>query len=433
MRHLALTISILYLLFLISCNEQKKEDKRLIFNFGNAEADGFFVSEETRWPLVVDSVKYGLAGKFNSSANCQTDESFGFWLELAEGNYGVKVVLGNEQGASSTTIKAESRRLMLLEHETAPGELDTVELIINVRTPRIDSTRSISLKSREINYVNWDANLSLEFAGTCPSVKSIIIEEVPDVPTIFLTGNSTVVDQEDEPWASWGQMFPFYLKPNVAVANFAESGETLRGFIWEGRLAKIETLIKPGDYIFMEFAHNDQKPGSAHVDPYTTYDEELMKFISLARENDATPVLVTSTNRRFFDENGKIKNTLGDYPDAMRKLAEKENVMLIDLNEMSRVLYEALGVEGSKKALVHFEAGTFPWQDKALADNTHFSTYGAWQLAKCVVKGIQESDSPLNEFLKDNLEIYDPAHPDPIEVWLWPMSPNGTLVKPDGS
>lgn len=428
--NVVLFVSIILLTTTLAC---AKKEEALIFNFGNEVTSGFGVNDETVWPFSHEGIKYGVSGNVETRGNYMTSkEPFIFWTEVPEGNYRVQVVLGDEIGPTNMTIKAESRRLMIYDH-TVLSKSDTVEFVVNVRTPRIDDQTRIKTKPREVDYVNWDNNISLEFGGERPCVRSISILKDETVPTIFLTGNSTVVDQEMEPWASWGQMFTAFLKPQIAVANFAESGETLKGFIWEKRFDKIASMIKPGDYLFMEFAHNDQKPGPAHVDPYTTYDEYLMKFVNLARENGATPVLVTSTNRRKFDENGEIENTLEEYPDAVRQLAEKENVFLVDLNAMSKELYEALGVEGSKNAFVHYPAGTFEGQDEPLADNTHFNTYGAWQLAKCIVQGIKDGDCALKEYLKDDIQDYDPANPDAFESWKWPMSPNGSVIKPDGN
>src|SRR5690606_30511697 len=191
------------------------------------------------------------------------------------------------------------------------------------------------------------------------------------IPTIYLAGNSTVVDQEYEPWAAWGQMITAFFRPEVAVANYAESGESLKSFIAEKRLKKILSVIKPGDYLFIEFAHNDQKAGGAYVAPFTGYKDHLKLFIKAAREKGAIPVLVTSMHRRNFNENGEIINTLDNYPEAMRQVGKEENATVIDLNKMSKTLYEAMGPEKSKRAFVHYPAGTFPGQDKVLNDNTH--------------------------------------------------------------
>ncbi len=418
----------------------------LHFDFGGNARRHLSVTPETLWPTETDGVTYGLQvtdgvetvqyRRRKARSSFLTSETpFYFNVALPEGNYRVTVTLGDKKGPSNTTIKAESRRLMVYDHNLEAGEIEEVTFMVSLRSARISGNDSIRLKDREFGFLNWDEMLTLEFGGDRPCVAGVSIEALgaDRPPIIFLTGNSTVTDQDMEPWASWGQMFPVFFQPDIIVANYAESGETLRGFISERRLEKIETLIQPGDYLFMEFAHNDQKPTGAYVEPWTTYQEYLMKFANMAREHGATPVFVTSTQRRNFDENGQVINTLGDYPAAMRQLAEREGIALIDLNAMSETFYEALGVEESKKALVHFPANTFPRQEKALADNTHFSTYGAWQLAKCVVEGIRATDLPLNDHLVPNLPDYDPDDPDLISEWLWPLSPRYEMEKPDGN
>ena len=305
--------------------------------------------------------------------------------------------------------------------------------MVDVRTPRINPTEEIHRKPREMTFLNWDNSLSLEFNGSKTCVSTIVIEKANDLPVIFLAGNSTVVDQEHEPWASWGQMFPRFLKPEIVVANYAESGETLKAFRRENRLKKILSLMKPGDYLFMEFAHNDQKPGPNHVDPFTTYQDELRYFISEARKKGGKPVLVTSTNRRKFDETGKIVNTLEEYPEAMRQLAIEEHVPLIDLNAMSKDLFEALGSENSTKAFVHYPANTYPNQDKPLADNTHFNPYGAYELAKCVVQSILSQKLDLAKYVVDDFVPFNPSKPDSYKNFFWPASPFFELRKPDGN
>ncbi|WP_237144253.1 rhamnogalacturonan acetylesterase [Pontibacter pamirensis] len=358
---------------------------------------------------------------------------FYFAVDLPEGNYEVTVLLGDLQGISNTTVKAESRRLMLEEVQTPSGKVESHTFTVNVRTPRIGAEESIRLKPRENVYLNWDDKLTLEFNNSRPCVAAIEIREVNDVISMYLAGNSTVVDQEFEPWAAWGQMIPRFFKPGVVVTNYAESGESLKAFVGEKRLAKILSVIKPNDYLFIEFAHNDQKPGSSHVEPFTTYKDMLKHYISEARKRGAIPVLVTSMHRRNFDEQGKIINTLGDYPEAVRQTAKEEQVALVDLNAMSKEFYEAMGPEKSKKAFVHYPAGTFPGQDTELEDNTHFSTYGAYQLARGIVEGIKKNNLKLADYLRDDVKPFDPANPDPVEKWQLPQSPDVTAVKPDGS
>jgi lysophospholipase L1-like esterase len=266
-----------------------------------------------------------------------------------------------------------------------------------------------------------------------PWITGLEIRKTERYPVIFLAGNSTVTDQENEPRASWGQVIPGFLKPEIIVANFAESGKALLSFKGEKRLQKILNLIKPGDYLFIEFAHNDQKPGGAHVDAFTTYKTELKYFISEVRKLGGKPVLVTSMHRRKFDESGKIINTLEDYPEALRLTAAEEKVPLIDLNRMSKLFYEALGPELSKRAFVHYPAGTYPGQNQPLADDTHFNPYGAYELAKCVVEGIRTRIPELKKYLVSGFKNFDPSKPDPVEKFIWYPSPGFNLLKPAGN
>ncbi len=290
------------------------------------------------------------------------------------------------------------------------------------------------LKPREYDYLHWDHQLTLEFNGELPKIAGVEITPNTSAPTVFLAGNSTVVDQASEPWAAWGQMFPAFFQPGkVVVANHAESGETLKSFRGAGRLENVLSLMKPGDYLFIEFAHNDQKPGGNHVDPFTTYQEVIREYIAAVKEKGGIPVLVTSMHRRSFDDNGEVINTLGDYPEAVRQLAGEEGIALIDLNAMSKSLYEAWGVEESKKAFVHFPAGTFEGQGKDFADNTHFSTYGAYQLARCVVEGLKQTDLELVKWLKKDIPTYNPAFPPAFEDFYWPLSTRTSVIKPDGN
>jgi lysophospholipase L1-like esterase len=284
-----------------------------------------------------------------------------------------------------------------------------------------------------LNYLNWDNKLTLEFNGEHPCVAGVEIQPADQLPTIFLAGNSTVTDQENEPWASWGQMFPRFLKPEIVVANYAESGETLLAFKREKRLQKLLSQMKTGDYLFIEFTHNDQKPGGNHLDPFTTYKQELKYFISEAQKRGGKPILVTSMHRRRFDEGGKIINTLEDFPEAMRQTAKEAKVPLIDLNTMSKQFYEAMGPENSKKAFVHYPANTYPGQDKPLADDTHFNTYGAYELAKCIVQSIRQNKMELGKYLMDGLPSFDPNNPDPVSKFKWYESPAASLIKPDGN
>ena len=127
-----------------------------------------------------------------------------------------------------------------------------------------DATQRVKLKPREVGSLDWDSKLTLEFNGEHPGFRSIEIKPIRET-TIYLAGDSTVVDQDVEPWAAWGQMLPRFFRPGVVIANHAESGETIRSFEGERRFAKVMSLIQPGDYLFMQFGHNDQKPNAVSV------------------------------------------------------------------------------------------------------------------------------------------------------------------------
>ena len=353
--------------------------------------------------------------------SCTNDKPFFFSVPIPEGNYRVTVVLGGPQ-ASITTVRAEGRRLMLEKIPTSPNASVTKVFDTNVRYPEIsgDPNNKVRLKPRELGILDWDHKLTLEFNGDHPSVRSIDIEPIHDEPVIYLAGDSTVVDQYYEPWAAWGQMLPRFFLPGIVVANHAESGETTKSFVGEHRLAKIMTTMKAGDYLFIQFAHNDMKPGAVSLGDYKNF---LTDFIAQTRAKGATPVLVTPMNRRTFDDAGKITNSFGPYPDAVREVAAEQKTALIDLNAMSKTLFEAMGPEGTLKAFMHFPENSFPGQTAAIADDTHFNSYGAYELARCIVHGIREANLPLTKFLDTTIPDFDPAHPDSQPDFHLPFTP----------
>lgn len=360
------------------------------------------------------------------------NQPFYFSVNVPEGNYKVTVTLGDVEGKSTTTIRAESRRLMLEKIQTDSGKTTKYTFIVNVRKPLISTGGSVSLKPREEGKYDWDDKLTLEFNDARPCINAVEIEKVDDQITVYLAGNSTVVDQDAEPWASWGQMITRFFKPGVAISNHAESGLTLGSFLGSHRLDKVMSTIKPGDYLFIEFGHNDQKEKGANDGAWKSYTERLKTYVTRTREKGAIPVIVTSASRRSFNDSAKTINTLGDFPAAAKKVAKDLNVPLIDLNAMSTQLYDALGVEPSKKAFVFYPAGTWPGQKEELHDNTHFNSYGAYQLAKCIVQGIKANKLKLKKYLV-KMADYNPAQPDAVDTFSLPISVKSSNVKPDGN
>ena len=364
--------------------------------------------------------------------NKVSQQPFNFSVAVPDGNYRVTVTLGNKKKAGQTAVRAESRRHYVDEVVTKKGKFATVEFIVNKHSPVIEGDVRVKLKPREVDYKNWDDSLNLSFFGLTPAVQRIHIEPITNVTTIFLCGNSTVVDQEDEPWASWGQMITRWFGPQVAIANFAESGLSCTTFLAQLRLDKILSQLKKGDYVMVEFGHNDEKEKKVGDGAWYSYSRNLKIFADRVKAAGGNIIFCTPTARRFFKD-GRIENTHGDYPEAMKTVAGREQVPVIDLTRMSTTFYETLGEEGSKKALVHYPANTFPNQEKALADNTHFNPYGAWEIAKMVVMGLKQIQSPLASYLRPEWQDFDPARPDDPDQFVWQMSSGSNLTKPDGN
>jgi lysophospholipase L1-like esterase len=364
---------------------------------------------------------------------------FHFSVKLPEGNYDVKIILGDVSSTSATTVRAECRRLFLQNIKTKKGQIKTETFTVHVKDSIIRDEKGnaigkVRLKERELNYFHWDDKLTLEFNDSAAKICAVEITPNNKATSIFLAGNSTVVDQDKEPWASWGQMIPsFFEAKNICIANYAESGEALNSFKSSRRLQKLLSLMKAGDYLFIEFGHNDQKQKGEGVGPFTSYKKDLQFFIAEVKKKGGIPVLVTSMHRRNFDSTGHINNTLGDYPEAVRQTAKEENVALVDLNAMSKIMYEAWGPERSVKAFVHYPANTFPGQTKKLEDNTHFNTYGAYEIARCIVQSIKDNKLPVAKYLKKNITPFHPAKPDALESWYWPQSILLAAAKPDGN
>ncbi|WP_288275679.1 rhamnogalacturonan acetylesterase [uncultured Prevotella sp.] len=393
----------------------------------NAQTYDFDMTKQQ--PVYSDSQGYGY-DVLPAPDKKKPAEPFYFSVKVPDGNYLVKVVLGGKKN-SNTTVRAEGRRLMM-DNITTKRAKDTQEVsfTVNKRTPLIDEKNRVKIKDREKAYFTWDDKLTLEFNGDMPAVKHIHIEKA-DVPTIYLCGNSTVVDQNYEPWASWGQMITRWFGPEVAISNHAESGLTARTFIASNRLDKILTTLKKGDYVFVEFGHNDEKEKKPGDGAWYHYQYQLKIFVDQVRKKGADIVFCTPTQRRAFNDDKKtLMNTHGDFPAAMKMVAEMENVPLIDLNRLTKTFFETLGYEDSKRALVHYPKEMY---GRELADNTHFNPYGAYEVAKCVVMGMKQLNLPVVQYLRADWQDFNPAQPDDWKTFKWAPSRISENVKPDGN
>ena len=366
------------------------------------------------------------------SGHLSADKPFFFSVDLPEGNYNVTITFGGGDTASNTTIKSELRRLMLESVATAPGATLKRNFTVNVRTPRIPAVAGIAAGRVKLKAPretveeawNWDQRLTLEINGTNPAVRTIDIVPV-DTPTLFLLGDSTVCDQPGEPYSSWGQMLPRFLKPGIAVANHAESGETYRDSLARRRLYKIVSAMRPGDTVLMQFGHNDQKQIKDNQGgPFTTYKDEIRAHVDAIRAHGGVPVIVSSMERRNFDAAGKVVPSLKDYADAARESAQELGVAFIDLNAMSKPFYEALGPELSKKAFAEPQPGRI--------DNTHHNNYGAYELAQAVLTGMRQNGLAAAAFIADGYGHFDSSRPEPVTAFRVPASPTFTNERPLG-
>lgn len=423
MKHLILTLAL--------CAALSPAAQTLRFDLTGAKhpKEGYIpVGQNT---VYTDSAGYGY--DFIPGWDGKSDRPYFFSAAVPDGNYRVTVTLGSKKSSGSTTVRAEARRMMVENAATRKGETRRETFIVSKRDDRIDDKERVKLKAREKGCINWDDKLTLEFNGAAPRVSYIEIEPAPEVPTVFLCGNSTVVDNQAEPYTGWGQMLPQFFNDSVAVANYAESGLTASVFLSQGRLRKALTQMKPGDYVVVEFGHNDQKQKGPGSGAYYNYAYSLKQFIDNARRKGATPILVTPTRRRDFDSEGRVRDTHGDYPAAMREIAAREGVFLVDFQEQTKTLIEAMGVEGSKKLFVHCPAGTYEGQETDIADNTHFSNFGAQEISRIFINAIAGSGLPLARQIKKGCGNFDPANPDDPEKYVYHMSPFVLTNKPAGN
>lgn len=381
-------------------------------------------------PAYTDSTGYG----YDFGTSAEGGKPFYFSVKVPDGNYRVTATVGNKKKAASTTLRAESRRLMAENVATKKGKTQVCEFVVNKRDSIIKPGVAVKIKPEERNSLTWDDRLTIEVTGEAPSLLSLTLERDDTVPTLFLCGNSTVVDQGEEPWASWGQMLPRWFDSSLSVANYAHSGLALSTFSSQKRLEKLLSQLKAGDYVIVEFGHNDQKEKYAGAGAWYNFSTSLKSITDQVRAKGATIIFSSPTQRRIWEaDNATIKETHGDYPAAMAAVAERENVPLIDLHGMTRTFFETLGFEDSKKALVHYPANTFPGQTKALSDNTHFNPYGAYEVAKMVVMGLKGIDFPAITSLRPDFVDYDPAQPDDPALFIWTPSMRQSIVKPAGN
>lgn len=220
---------------------------------------------------------------------------------------------------------------------------------------------------------------------------------------IYMVGDSTMANKkpENEPERGWGQMLPEFFSADVKIHNHAQNGRSTKSFIGEGRWKVVLDSLKPGDYVIIQFGHNDQKLDSArHTDPYTSFKANLEKYVNETRAKGAFPVLCTSIVRRKFDEQGKLIDTHGEYISVTRLVAKEMNVPLLDLQKRTEELVTTYGPEKSKKLYVYTQPGEFPNRPEGAKDDTHLCVKGAMEIAGMAVSDMDSLKLPLMIYLK---------------------------------
>ncbi len=223
--------------------------------------------------------------------------------------------------------------------------------------------------------------------------------------TVYLAGDSTMAEKAENkrPETGWGEKLQQYFDAKkVKIDNRALNGRSTKSFIDEGRWKAIVDDLKKGDYVFIEFGHNDEKTEDPkrYAAPNTDYRTNLIKFVNETRAKNAIPVLLTPVMRRKFDENGNFVDTHGEYPDAVRKVAAELKVPLIDMHRLSEKTLKDMGAEKSRALFLQLKAGENPNYPNGAEDNTHFNPTGAETMAKLAIADIRNSKIGLRKYLK---------------------------------
>lgn len=224
--------------------------------------------------------------------------------------------------------------------------------------------------------------------------------------TLYTIGDSTMANKKDpdkNPEHGWAQVLQSFFKDDIVVVNKAVNGRSTKSFINEKRWDSIYKKLKKGDYVFIEFGHNDEKieDSTRYTNPHTSYRYNLIRFVKESREKGAIPILLTSIARRNFNEKGVLVPTHGDYPLETRLVAQEYKVFFIDLEYYTELLEQSYGPEQSKQLHLHFKAGENAYYDKDKADDTHLSLKGATEIAQIVINQIKEQkDSSMKRLQK---------------------------------
>ncbi|MCF6286973.1 MAG: rhamnogalacturonan acetylesterase [Candidatus Hydrogenedentes bacterium] len=237
------------------------------------------------------------------------------------------------------------------------------------------------------------------------SVPVSAADDANRLPTLYVIGDSTAAaySMSRYPLFGWAQVLQHYFDASkLRVADRAISGRSSKSFYDAGSWTPIRELLQPGDYVFIQFGHNDQKKDDPkrYTEPTTTYTEYLKRYVDETRSAGATPILLTPINRNSWETPKKLRDSLGGYPDAVRKLAKSERVPLIDLHKRTARLYRKLGQERTTRLFIYLPPGLYPAYPDGRPDNTHLQERGAYTISGLAIKAIRRQRIPLRRYLK---------------------------------
>lgn len=246
----------------------------------------------------------------------------------------------------------------------------------------------------------------LVFCISCKN-EGQITEDIPNKITIYTIGDSTMANKpnpDENPERGWAQVLPQFFNENVLVKNHAVNGRSTRSFINEKRWDSVYNQLNKGDYVFIQFGHNDQKENDStrYTNPHTAYRQNLIRLVEDSRRKGAIPILFTSIVRRNFNEHGTLVDTHGSYPQEVRLVANEYEVPLIDLQYETELLEASLGIDGSKKLHLHYAPNEIGYYPEGKEDDTHLSILGAKEVAKLVVKNLEKEIPIFTNYIKKN-------------------------------
>ncbi|BAB07682.1 BH3963 [Halalkalibacterium halodurans C-125] len=403
----------------------EEEPFEISFDFGTSESlveDGYV--KITNDSLYNEEQGFGFANTANVLATNRegTDALQGdyvtfsdtsFLIDLPNGDYKVSIVSGDTEETTEVGVKAES----------------------------IQKIQDTSLTTGQFTDKNFDialidGQLTIELTGKQPKINALTIKERskrnPAVhPTVYIASDSTAqtYDPYWNPQAGWGQMLPRYFETDVTIKNHAIGGRSSRTFYTEGRLDTILREIKPNDYLLIQFGHNDAT--ISVPERYTSVEDfkgYMETYVAGVRQRGGIPILVTPVGRRsFHPETGKFNVSFPGYKQAMEEVAAEQDVLLVNLNTLSREYYDEIGPEGTRSVFLHVDAGVYPAFPEGRADDTHFQAYGAIQIARLLSEGIAQLNTPLADYVVEMLPP-DNAPSPPIGLTFSSISNAGALL-----